>query len=197
MDLGLEQREAARKTGVKLGSYVVWERDRAVPTAPWMGRLVGFLGYDPTPLPDDFPGRLTALRRRAGLTQAKFSRKVGVDPSTASSWEQGITIPPPPLWPRIIRALGADPSPEPLTLADRLLALRRRLGLSQAEMADRLEVRASSISFWELGGRPLRATEERLETAIRAEAPADSERPTRGTRNVRETVESGKVGLVR
>ena len=43
----------------------------------------------------------------AGLTQARFARKVRVDPCTVSSWETGATAPPGPYMTRILAALGA------------------------------------------------------------------------------------------
>ena len=108
MDLGLLQAEAARRAGVKVATYQIWERDVAVPTAPMMGKLVRFLGHDPTPLPANFPGRLTILRRRVGLTQVALAGLVGVDVSTVSSWETGATSPPPAYKARILHALGAN-----------------------------------------------------------------------------------------
>lgn len=110
-----------------------------------------------------------SLDRRVGLTQLALSRKLRVDVSTVGHWERGTSVPPLPYWPRLLKVLGADPAPTASTLAEQILALRRRLGLSQAELAVRLDIRPGSISFWEFGGQPLFATAKHLERALQVE----------------------------
>ena len=49
--------------------------------------IVGFLGYDPRPMPASLSGRLHFERERQGLSQRKLAAILGVDPATVASWE--------------------------------------------------------------------------------------------------------------
>jgi transcriptional regulator with XRE-family HTH domain len=53
--------------------------------------------------------------------------------------------------PRIIEFLGFDPEPQPDTLGQRLAYARRRLGLTQEGLAEKLEVDAGTILRWKKG----------------------------------------------
>lgn len=112
MDLGLRQSDIARRLRVKVDTLRGWEAGRAMPDVRGMGRIVGFLGYDPTPAGECLPARIAIARRRLGLTQRELARRIGVNNSTISNWEIGETTPPASYWPRIVRALGGDPRAE-------------------------------------------------------------------------------------
>ena len=124
------------------------------------------------PKPTDIPQELETLgdhlraRRRAlGLRQKDAARRMGVDEATVVHWEKGQTQPQIDLWPAIIHFLGYDPVPPPTTFAARLLAARRRLGLSRRAMARKLGVDDGTLGRWEQGGAPierLRAGAERV-----------------------------------
>ena len=74
--------------------------------------------------------------------------------------------------PRIIKFLGYDPFPEPRTLGGRLLATRRRLGLSQEEMAQKVGVDEGVVRLIEAGRkRPSPDTLLKIERMIAAYPP--------------------------
>jgi len=70
----------------------------------------------------------------------------GVCSFTVAHCKKGQTEPTIRDWPRAIAVLGYDPVPKENTIADRLLALRRRSGLSQRERAAKLGVEERSES---------------------------------------------------
>jgi len=67
----------------------MWERSQVKPLARHYGAVVRFLGYDPRPVGDDLPGRLNAIRRRLGLTQAELAARAGFDEGSLCRWESG------------------------------------------------------------------------------------------------------------
>ena len=66
-----------------------WELGKTTPRVGDIPRITRFLGYDPRPEPETLAARLVWHREGQGLTQAKFARKLGVDPSTLAKWERG------------------------------------------------------------------------------------------------------------
>ncbi len=82
-------------------------------------------------------------------------------------WEKGRKDPAIQFWPRVIKFLGCDPHGEPKTLGDRLLAVRRRLGVTQEEAAKLASVDEESFRRWELGKRnPSPASLMRIEEFV-------------------------------
>ena len=84
----------------------------------------------------DFPQRLKAARRAAGLTQADVAKELGVHVMSVSGWERGLTVPEEPRLARLAELFGTDPASlrygAAVTPADHpgtvpQLALRRRL----------------------------------------------------------------------
>jgi DNA-binding XRE family transcriptional regulator len=53
--------------------------------------------------------------------------------------------------PAVIRFLGYDPTPAPVSLPDRIRAARRRQGISQRELARRLGLDPATVWAWEAG----------------------------------------------
>jgi transcriptional regulator with XRE-family HTH domain len=82
MDLGLRQCDVAPTLGVTPCTVTNWELGRARPEVRYYPAIMGFLGYDPEPLPDDLSGQLKWLRCRLGLSQEKMAKRLGVDPNT-------------------------------------------------------------------------------------------------------------------
>jgi hypothetical protein len=68
-------------------------------------------------------------------------------------WERGVREPREPSWPSIVAYSGREPWREPQSLAERLLAERRRRGLFIFEAAAIAGVDESTFSFWESGHR--------------------------------------------
>jgi transcriptional regulator with XRE-family HTH domain len=87
-----------------------------------------------------------------GLGQEQAARVLGIGKTTIVNWEmghaEGVA-----LWhlPRVVAFLGYDPTPEPVTFGERIRAVRRRQGLSQEALAERLGLDASTVRLWELG----------------------------------------------
>jgi transcriptional regulator with XRE-family HTH domain len=65
----------------------------------------------------------------------------------------------------VVRFLGYDPSPAPVSLPERIRATRRRQGISQEELARRLGIDPSTVTAWESGAvrRPYRRFVEMFE----------------------------------
>jgi transcriptional regulator with XRE-family HTH domain len=85
----LLQKQVAEQIGVNGATITNWERNTSTPVIRHLPAIIRFLGYDPTPPPSSLPERLTAARRKLGLTQREMARRLGVDPSTLLGWEAG------------------------------------------------------------------------------------------------------------
>jgi DNA-binding transcriptional regulator YiaG len=90
------------------------------------------------------------------LRQEDVAAELGVGKSTIVNWEMGharVAV-----WhlPRVVAFLGYDPMPEPATFGERIRAARRRQGISQETLAERLGLNVSTVTAWELGrvGKP-------------------------------------------
>jgi len=70
---------------------------------------------------------------------------------TITNWEVNATVPEVRFMPAIIQFLGYNPIPAANSLADRLAAARRALGLSQRKMAGKLGVDPATLMGWEAG----------------------------------------------
>jgi len=112
----------------------------------------------PKPLSDKYPKELKSLgdhirKRRLdlGLFQKQVADRIGVDESTVFNWESNETSPQIHHIPRVVQFLGYDPFPTPETHADKLRKIRRRLGLNQRAMAERLGVDPTTLGRWERG----------------------------------------------
>jgi transcriptional regulator with XRE-family HTH domain len=110
------------------------------------------------PKPDRYPKQLNTLgdhlrarRIDRGLLQKQISEQIGVSGMTITNWERNATHPPVQYLPAIYRFLGYDPSAPALSLPERLVAARRRLGLTQREMARRMGIDPSTLQDWESG----------------------------------------------
>ena len=85
--------------------------------------------------PTSLGGHLKKRRTLLGLNQKQVAEQLGLDACTIGNWEKDRTYPAVRFFPSIIRFLGYDPFPEAQTLADRLRAKRRALGLSYKRLA--------------------------------------------------------------
>jgi len=84
------------------------------------------------------------------MLQREVAEQLGVKLPTYQSWEAGHE-PTVCFWPMIIAWLGYFPGPEPITRAAKLIAYRRRSGLSQSVLAKQLGVDPGSLRRWERG----------------------------------------------
>jgi transcriptional regulator with XRE-family HTH domain len=74
---------------------------------------------------------------------------LGVDPKTLMWWERGEREPFIHAFPALISYLGYEPWEEPTTLAEALLAERRRRGLSRAAASSLIGVDEGTLWRWE------------------------------------------------
>jgi transcriptional regulator with XRE-family HTH domain len=112
-------------------------------------------GRKPRPGYPDNPSTLAEhLKKRRldrGLRQKDVARELGVNFRTYENWEQGKYEPEVRFLPAVIRFLGYDPSPAPVSLPDRIRAARRRQGISQRELARCLGLDPATVWAWEAG----------------------------------------------
>ena len=105
------------------------------------------------------------IRRRRlmlSITQEEAAQRLGVNAWTVHTWETGQRKPEIRFIPALIRFLGYDPEPvDTGSLAGRLVAKRRELGLSQREAARSIQIDPGTWAGWELGARITREAHRR------------------------------------
>jgi transcriptional regulator with XRE-family HTH domain len=93
--------------------------------------------------------------------------ELGTDETTLFRWERNMAQPQIRYFPRVLKFLGYDPFPVTLSLADKLLAARRTLGLTQKAFAERLGVDPTTLRKWEQGrARPNRRSLKIIKNAF-------------------------------
>ena len=139
-----------------------------------------------------YPRHLRALgdhlrngRLDLGLPQRDVAEQVGVTEASVYNWENNRSSPTLRFLPRILAFLGYDPyDAQATTLGERIVAVRRKLGLSHKGLARRLDVDASTLSRWERGrGKPSKRCHDRLLTFL-ADQPLDSRKISKSRRSV-------------
>ena len=93
LDLGLFQKEVAKRVGVTTDTITNWELNRTEPEIQYLPKIIDFLGYVPFSTGDSFPERLKAYRMLNGLSQRQLAQELGVDPTTVRDWENGKSKP--------------------------------------------------------------------------------------------------------
>jgi transcriptional regulator with XRE-family HTH domain len=88
MDLGLLQKDIARRLGASVASVNNWELNEREPTVQFIPGILAFLGYNPRPEPPTFGERIRAKRVREGLTHRALAAQLNLDPSTVLAWER-------------------------------------------------------------------------------------------------------------
>ena len=136
------------------------------------------------PRPAGYPNQLETIgdhirkrRLELGLLQREVAEIVGVPETTVQMWECYGYKPRIRNWPGIIFFLGCEPFPPPMTMAEKVKAIRRRLGLTSRELAQRIQADPGAITRWETGGairkeRHRRAIAELCETLCPSENQA-------------------------
>ena len=92
LDLGLYQKDVARRLEVTTDSVAYWETNRNQPSLRMIPRIIEFLGYVPNindSAGETFGEWIVRARQRLGLSQKALARRLGVDPSTLAHWEYG------------------------------------------------------------------------------------------------------------
>jgi transcriptional regulator with XRE-family HTH domain len=86
-----------------------------------------------------------------GLWQEHVAEALGVSVSTICNWEGNYTSVATRFLPKVVAFLGYDPRQETGQLGDRIRMERERQGLSQAALAEKLGLNASTVVAWERG----------------------------------------------
>jgi transcriptional regulator with XRE-family HTH domain len=110
-------------------------------------------------------------RRRLdrGLLQRDIAVEIGCSEASLLNWERGRAEPEVRFIPSVLRFLGYDPRPAPLSFGERIKRKREGQGISQRELARRLDVDQATVWAWETGQvrrlypRLIRLFEEYLE----------------------------------
>jgi DNA-binding XRE family transcriptional regulator len=110
MELGLFQRDVAKRLGIGVFTYLTWEKERKVPFNRYWPKIVDFLGSDPSPAPQALGERIKAKRRELGLTQRGLAQLLGWDPGTIYRYELGVWAPSGDRLVRMEAWLGARPA---------------------------------------------------------------------------------------
>jgi transcriptional regulator with XRE-family HTH domain len=114
--------------------------------------------FEPKTLGDHIRRR----RQLLSITQEEAAARLGVNAWTILNWETGQTKPAIQFIPALVGFLGYDPEPvEEGSLAGRLIAKRRELGLSQRDAARSLQIDPGTWAGWELGANIGRETHRR------------------------------------
>jgi transcriptional regulator with XRE-family HTH domain len=94
--------------------------------------------------------RLRRRRHELGLRRVDAAALMSVNEKSLMYWERDERPPFAHHYPAIIRFLDAEPWPGPATLGERLMAERRRRGLSIAGAAQLVGVDEGTFARWEL-----------------------------------------------
>lgn len=92
-ELGLLQRQVARKLRVTLNTVIDWEKDRVEPELRYWPNIISFLGYDPYPEPRTLGEKLRSQYRALGIARKEAAARLGMDENTLQRYETGIWSP--------------------------------------------------------------------------------------------------------
>ncbi len=180
----LRQRDLAEQLGVTEMTVSNWERGKERPLARHLGAIIRFLGFDPSPPPQNLHERLRAIRLRLGLTQEEMGRKLGFDEWCVNRWESGARQPSRWMATRLAGLLdaiergdSANPTGsdlryfdltrwsrrpptgvlavQPVTLGERIRHARISRGMSQAAAARLLGTTLGTLYRWESDSLPV------------------------------------------
>ena len=108
---------------------------------------------------DNLGSRIRRRRRELELDRRAAAAVLGVDEKSLASWERDEWPPTIAIYPSLVRFLGYEPWPQPRTLAEALLAERRRRGLVLKQAAKQIGVDEGTLGSWERGEwKPTRLT---------------------------------------
>ena len=107
--------------------------------------------------PQSLGEHLKNRRRELGLFQREAAGRLGCDVFSYINWEKDRTRPVASRFRPIISFLGYDPTPEPQTLAGRVNAKRRTLGVTFEQVAQHLGWDPGTLSRYQNGTRRLSA----------------------------------------
>ncbi len=101
--------------------------------------------------PQTLAEHLKKRRLELHILQKDLAERLGVHEQAIGLWERGAGVPMTRHLPKIIAFLGYDPEAEPESLPGRIAYARCRLGFTQNDLAEALEIDTVSIWRWESG----------------------------------------------
>jgi transcriptional regulator with XRE-family HTH domain len=112
----------------------------------------------PKPKPTAYPRIVNSLgdhirerRLDLKLLQKQVGDRIGVNGMTITNWERNATAPAIRYIPAILDFLGYNPMPPARTFPERLVLVRKMLGLTRRELALSLGLDESTVQGWETG----------------------------------------------
>ena len=88
------QESLAERFGVNVETLKNWERGVEQPMIRHLPAVIGFLGLDPDPEPNEIPKRIAYARRQMGWTQEELAKSLKVGTVTVGRWEAGTSAAP-------------------------------------------------------------------------------------------------------
>ena len=88
---------------------------------------------------------LLKKRLENGLFQKDVAKSIRVAIYTIIGWEKGSSMPEVRYYPAIFEFLGYDPFPEPKTLGEKIVAWRRRNGITRKALAKQLGIDEAAL----------------------------------------------------
>ena len=88
LDLGLQQKQAARQLGVHSGCLENWEHGRTSPADRFMPAVIRLLGYNPSPPPSTPGARVAYERVQRGWSRKRLAALAGIDEATVRRIEE-------------------------------------------------------------------------------------------------------------
>ncbi|HWU23567.1 MAG TPA: helix-turn-helix transcriptional regulator, partial [Nocardioides sp.] len=171
--------DVAQRLGVHPATVLRWERGERLPGPTHVVGIARILGLGTAEVAATFdPWRggsteqdaivgcgLRDLRRAAGVPVSRLAEVAGVRPSTVYNWEHGRARIPLTVLPALAGALGTNLDRlraglagagrwRPAEVDSPLRRLRRRTGLSQAQVGSRIGAHRHSVGCWERGQCP-------------------------------------------
>lgn len=89
MDLGLSQRQVARRLGTHLCCVRKWEVGRTTPRLRIMPLIIEFMGDKPWDVAETLGERIRDKRQACGLSQEETAELLGVGCNKLRRWETG------------------------------------------------------------------------------------------------------------
>jgi transcriptional regulator with XRE-family HTH domain len=110
LNLGLLQREAAKRLEVNTATVTNWELGHSTPEFRSLPAILDFLGYDPRPQPGTVGQALKRYRQGQGMSQEDLAGLLSIDPSTLAKWEREDRVPAGRYLQRVERLLKPSPT---------------------------------------------------------------------------------------
>lgn len=95
LDLGLLQREVAKRIRCDEATITNWELNRVQPALQFLPRIVKFLGCDPFSRSEagTLAEEIKMHRQKLGLSRKRLAKLLGTDPSNLAGWEREKHVP--------------------------------------------------------------------------------------------------------